>query len=104
MKSRSAAQPIACDHGMPFRDRCDACERHYDADRSRLEAIEAAELQRKERTRAVSAEWKCDACGALVHFYEPGPASPSHHGTRAGWRPRDGADAGARCGGTWSRA
>jgi len=91
--SRPAPQPIACEHGIPFRDRCAACEAHYDADRKRLDAIEQREIERKEATRAVSAEWTCDRCAVVGWFYEPGPRSQTHHGGGV-----------APCGGTWRRS
>lgn len=97
--SRPAAQPIACEHGIPFRDRCAACEEHYDADRKRLAAIEQREIEReierKEATRAVSADWTCDRCGEQTWFYEPGPRSTVHHGAAA---------LSNICGGTWRRS
>lgn len=105
--SRPPAQPIACDHAIPFRDRCPACEEHYDADRKRLAAIEQRELERKEGLRAVSAEWTCDRCGERAHFYEPGPRFPCHAGptpSESERRRRIEQALPARCGGTWRRS
>lgn len=93
--SRPAPQPIACEHGIPFRDRCAACEAGFIVERARLAEAERRELERKERTRAVSAEWTCDRCGEQTWFYEPGPRSTIHHGAAA---------LSDICGGTWRRS